>query len=106
MLEQLTELAKHNYVPSMCPARIHAALGDTNKAFESLEKSYDERSLGVFPFIKVDSMTPALRPALCRPAPSHAPAAVIQINRRKPSSTWRGLPLLQCSKLRRRYRVW
>ena len=61
MLEQLAELAKHKYVPSVCLARIHAGLGDRDKAFEWLEKSYDDRSISVFPFIKVDPVYDALR---------------------------------------------
>ncbi|HEV2521780.1 MAG TPA: tetratricopeptide repeat protein [Candidatus Acidoferrales bacterium] len=61
MLEQLAELAKHKYVPSVCPARIHAGLGDKDQTFEWLEKSYDELSIGVFPFIKVDPVYDPLR---------------------------------------------
>jgi eukaryotic-like serine/threonine-protein kinase len=61
VLEQLAELAKHKYVPFMCPARIHAGLGDTGKAFEWLEKSYDDRSISTFPFVKVDPIYDSLR---------------------------------------------
>jgi eukaryotic-like serine/threonine-protein kinase len=61
MLEQLTELAKHKYVPATCPARIHAGLGEKDKAFEWLEKSYDDRSLSTFPLIKVDPFYDPLR---------------------------------------------
>jgi len=61
VLEQLNELAKHNYVPPMCSARIHAGLGDMDEAFEWLEKSYYDRSIGVFPFVKVDPVYDQLR---------------------------------------------
>jgi non-specific serine/threonine protein kinase len=61
MLEQLAELAKHKYVPSVCSARIYASLGDKDRTFEWLEKSYDDRSIIVFPFIKVDAVYDPLR---------------------------------------------
>ena len=62
VLEQLNELAKPNYVPPMCSARIHVGLGDRDKAFEWLEKSYDDRSIaGVITFVKVDPVFDPLR---------------------------------------------
>lgn len=60
-LERLTELSKHKYVPSVCPARVYASLGDKDEAFEWLEMSYDDRSISVFPFIKVDPVYDPLR---------------------------------------------
>jgi eukaryotic-like serine/threonine-protein kinase len=60
-LAQLTEISKHKFVPSMCPARIYAGLDEKDKAFEWLEKSYAEGSIGAFPFIKVDAVYDSLR---------------------------------------------
>ena len=61
VVEQLTELGTHKYVPAMCLARIYVALGDTDKAFEWLEKSYEDRSVGGLPFIRVDPLYDPLR---------------------------------------------
>jgi serine/threonine protein kinase/tetratricopeptide (TPR) repeat protein len=61
MLEQLTELAKHKYVPPVCPARIHAGLRDKDKTFEWLERSYEDRSISTNPFVKVDPVYDPLR---------------------------------------------
>jgi tetratricopeptide (TPR) repeat protein len=61
-LEQLNELSKHKYVPAVYLARIYAGLGDKDKAFEWLEKSYDDRTIaGAVTFIKVDPLWDALR---------------------------------------------
>jgi hypothetical protein len=48
VLDQLSELSKQKYVRPVFMARIYVGLGDKDKAFEWLEKDYDERSL---PFI-------------------------------------------------------
>jgi len=61
VVEQLTELGTRKYVPAMCLARIYVALGDTDKAFEWLEKSYEDRSVGGLPFIRVDPLYDPLR---------------------------------------------
>src|SRR5580704_5062582 len=61
VVDQLTELGMHKYVPAMCLARIYVALGDTDKAFEWLEKSYEDRSVGGLPFIRVDPLYDPLR---------------------------------------------
>jgi serine/threonine-protein kinase len=45
MLTGILEGAKQRYVPANTIARIYAALGDKDKAFEWLEKGYIERSL-------------------------------------------------------------
>jgi serine/threonine protein kinase/tetratricopeptide (TPR) repeat protein len=45
MLDQLNALSKQRYVPAVYIARIYAGLGERDKAFESLEKAYEERSL-------------------------------------------------------------
>ena len=46
VLNQLNELSKQKYVPSWSSAPIYAALGEKDKAFELLEKAYQERSIG------------------------------------------------------------
>ena len=62
VLEQLNELSKHKYVPAVDRARIYAGLGEKDKAFEWLEKSYDDRSIaGVITFVKVDPTFDPLR---------------------------------------------
>lgn len=43
MLHELEELSKRKYVPQAPFAFIYAALGDNDKAFEFLEKAYEER---------------------------------------------------------------
>ena len=58
VLDQLSELSKQKYVRPAFMARIYVGLGDKDKAFEWLEKDYDERSL---PFILVDPIFDPLR---------------------------------------------
>jgi tetratricopeptide (TPR) repeat protein len=55
VLDQLNEIAKHRYLPPAYRATVYAGLGEKDKAFEWLEKAYDDRSLanGMFS-IKVD----------------------------------------------------
>jgi tetratricopeptide (TPR) repeat protein len=54
-LDQLNELSKKKFVSAKALARIYAALGEKDKAFKWLEKSYDERSIGTgFASIKED----------------------------------------------------
>ena len=43
MLGQLNELSKHKYVPGDFRAVVYVGLGEKDKAFEWLEKSYEER---------------------------------------------------------------
>ena len=45
VVERLNELSKQKYVPAWGSAAIYAGLGEKDKAFERLEKAYDERSL-------------------------------------------------------------
>jgi serine/threonine protein kinase/TolB-like protein/Tfp pilus assembly protein PilF len=45
MLDHLNALSKQKYVPALYIARIYASLGERDKAFEWLEKAYEERSL-------------------------------------------------------------
>ncbi len=44
-LDQLNELSKREYVPALTRVAVYAALGEKEKAFEWLEKAYDERYL-------------------------------------------------------------
>src|SRR5215831_18358563 len=44
ILDELSELSKHEYVSPLEIAEIHVALGNNEKAFESLEKAYADRS--------------------------------------------------------------
>ena len=44
VLDKLNELSKQKYVPAREDAKIYAGLGDNDKAFEWLEKAYEERS--------------------------------------------------------------
>jgi Flp pilus assembly protein TadD len=45
VLHQMNELAKQKYVPAAYRARIYIGLGEKERAFESLEKGYQEHSL-------------------------------------------------------------
>ncbi len=51
-LDQLMELSKTKYVPAFDMGKIFAALGQKDKAFEWLERSYDEHSV-LLSFVKV-----------------------------------------------------
>ncbi len=60
VLDKLNELSKQRYVPTYSMVMIYAGLGEKDKAFEWLEKSYEDRSLETaFCSIKVE---PALDP--------------------------------------------
>ena len=45
VLDQLNDLAKQKYVPAMYRAWTYAGLGEKDKAFEWLEKGYEDRSI-------------------------------------------------------------
>jgi tetratricopeptide (TPR) repeat protein len=47
ILDQLTHQSEQEYVPPKNVALIYAALGEKDKAFEWLEKSYQDRSICV-----------------------------------------------------------
>ncbi|MGB2888579.1 MAG: tetratricopeptide repeat protein, partial [Candidatus Acidiferrales bacterium] len=60
VLDKLNELSKQKYVPAVSRVGIYVGLGEKDKAFEWLEKDYEDRSIGnSFASIKVD---PALDP--------------------------------------------
>ncbi len=46
-LRTLTQLAKHDYVPALAFASIHASLGNVDEAFRWLDKSYKNRELWI-----------------------------------------------------------
>jgi tetratricopeptide (TPR) repeat protein len=46
VLDQLNERSKQKYVSAVSRAIIYAGLGEKDKAFEWLEKAYEERSIG------------------------------------------------------------
>jgi tetratricopeptide (TPR) repeat protein len=60
VLGELNQLSKRMYVDSYYVAAIHAALGETDQAFQSLEKAYDDRSTWLSR-IKVDPIFTSLR---------------------------------------------
>ncbi len=60
VIEKLTELGKQRYIPSYFNARIHTALGQTDQAFEWLEKVYEER-YGFLVYMKVEPSLDPLR---------------------------------------------
>ncbi len=60
MLAQFESQSKRQYISSYFVAMIHLGLGDLDRAFEWLEKAYEERS-GFLAFIKVEPMLDAAR---------------------------------------------
>ena len=61
VLDELKESSKRQYVPSYSIAIIYAGLNDKNKAFEWLNKAYDERSHFIA-LLKVETVLDNLRP--------------------------------------------
>jgi hypothetical protein len=61
VLNELTELSKQKYVPAWAMAEIYVGLGEKDRAFEWLEKAYDERFAGLLASIKVDPIYDPLR---------------------------------------------
>jgi hypothetical protein len=59
VLDQLTEFSKEKYVPAFRRAEIYAALGENDKAFEWLQKAYEEEHCIIA--IKVDPVYDPLR---------------------------------------------
>jgi TolB-like protein/Flp pilus assembly protein TadD len=60
ILQELTARAKQRYVPSYQIALVHTGLGDKDKAFESLEKAFEERST-LLTYLKMDPRFDSLR---------------------------------------------
>ncbi len=63
--ESLTNLQsiQHQYISAYCFAIIYLGLGDLDKTFEWLEKSFEERS-GFLPFLKVEPLFDSIRSKL------------------------------------------
>ncbi len=61
VLDKLNELSKQSYVPAEAMACVYAGLGDKDKAFEWLEKTYEERSAAPFHPLKADPIYDPLR---------------------------------------------
>jgi TolB-like protein/Tfp pilus assembly protein PilF len=62
VLDKLNELSKQKYVSPVFMAKIYAGLQDKDKAFERLEKAYEDRSIVSVGFIKTNPMFDPLRP--------------------------------------------
>jgi hypothetical protein len=60
VLNALAALAKQKYVPAYDFAEMHLSLGETEEAFEWLEKAYQERSRALV-LIKVEPRLDRLR---------------------------------------------
>jgi serine/threonine-protein kinase len=60
ILDGLTELAKHRYVPPYFLAGIHIGLGENDRAIEYLEKSFEEHSHWLI-YLHIDPGMDALR---------------------------------------------
>lgn len=61
ILDRMQQKAKSNYVSPYMIATIYAGLGDKDKAFESLERAYKERSTDLPYFLKADLRIDSLR---------------------------------------------
>jgi tetratricopeptide (TPR) repeat protein len=59
-IDELKALSKERYVSSISVAEIYAALGERDKAFEWLEKGFEERSIGIL-FLRNDQLWDDLR---------------------------------------------
>lgn len=62
ILRDLLRKSKESSIPSYRLATIYAGLGETDKAFEFLEKSFSEKSLDITIFLKSDLLLDDLRP--------------------------------------------
>jgi len=61
ILRDLVEQSKNSYVSPYMIATIHAGLGDREKAFEFLDKAYEERSMDLVWHLKSDPRIESLR---------------------------------------------
>jgi TolB-like protein/DNA-binding winged helix-turn-helix (wHTH) protein/Tfp pilus assembly protein PilF len=62
VLDKLTSLSKQKYVGAIFMAKIYTGLRQQEKAFEWLEKAYEDRSIVSVGFIKTNPMFDPLRP--------------------------------------------
>jgi serine/threonine protein kinase/tetratricopeptide (TPR) repeat protein len=61
VLDRLDELARQKYVSPQNQATIYAGLGEKDKAFKWLEKSYEDRSIDMYEYLKVAPIYDPLR---------------------------------------------
>jgi tetratricopeptide (TPR) repeat protein len=61
VLDQLNKFSKQKHVPAVYMAKIYAGLGEKEKAFEWLEKAYEDRSILSNGFIKANPIFDPLR---------------------------------------------
>ena len=61
MLDKLNELSKHKYVSPIWRVKIYAGLEEKDKAFEWLEKAYEDHSIVSVGYIKTNPMFDPLR---------------------------------------------
>lgn len=60
-LRELQDLSGRRYVPSYYMATTYVGLGDREKAFQWLDRAYDERSQWLLYLLKTDPMLDPLR---------------------------------------------
>jgi TolB-like protein/DNA-binding winged helix-turn-helix (wHTH) protein/tetratricopeptide (TPR) repeat protein len=61
ILDKLNELSKHEYISPVWRAKIYAGLEEKDKAFEWLEKAFEDRSIVSVGYIKTNPMFDPLR---------------------------------------------
>ena len=61
VLARLNELSKREFISPVWMAKIYTGLGEKDKAFESLERAYEDRSIVSVAFIKTNPMLDPLR---------------------------------------------
>jgi Flp pilus assembly protein TadD len=61
VLDKLNALSKQQYVSAVWRAKIYAGLEEKDKAFEWLEKAYEDRSIVSVGYIKTNPMFDPLR---------------------------------------------
>jgi tetratricopeptide (TPR) repeat protein len=61
VLDKLNELSKQKYVSAVFMAKIYSGLRDKDRAFQWLEKAYEDRSIVSVGFIKTNPMFDPLR---------------------------------------------
>jgi hypothetical protein len=61
VLDKLNELSKQKYVSAVFMAKIYSGLRDKDRAFQWLEKAYEDRSIVSVGFIKTNPMFDPVR---------------------------------------------
>jgi serine/threonine protein kinase/tetratricopeptide (TPR) repeat protein len=61
LLSELTEMSNHRFVDAWSIALVHAGLGDKDRAFEWLDRAYEERILEMQVLLKTDPRMAPLR---------------------------------------------